>query len=105
MWENHLLGRKRSVWFTCNTDLAVDARRDLRDIGATAIKLRSLSAMSYAPIEEGLPEGCLVVSYSCLVASSGGATRMEQLLTWLGGSGFDGVLAFDEAHKAKGAAA
>ena len=45
----------------------------------------------------------------CLVAKSGGRTRYAQLKTWLqGGAGadgiYEGVLAFDEAHKAKGAA-
>lgn len=34
IWENWLRGRRKACWFTCNTDLAVDARRDLDDIGA-----------------------------------------------------------------------
>ena len=102
VWENYLRGRRRAVWFTCNTDLVVDAKRDLRDIGAD-IPLRSLTAMSYGAIEEQLPDGVLLVTYSCLVASSAGQSRFDQLLAWLGDD-FDGVLGFDEAHKAKGAA-
>ena len=66
----------------------------------------------------------LLVTYSCLVASSrrGGSSahptssscRYDQLVEWLTADAgtdadgephsFDGVLAFDEAHKAKGAA-
>ena len=109
IWENWLRGRRRAVWFTCNTDLTVDARRDLDDIGARHIGLQSLTALSYDPIAESFDEGVLLVTYSCLVAKQGKAkaterTRVEQLHEWLDGSRFDGVLAFDEAHKAKGAA-
>ena len=115
IWENWLQGRRRAVWFTCNTDLLQDARRDLDDIGARHIKIESLTALSYGAISKHLKEGVLLVTYSCLVAKSvqGGqrVTRMQQLEEWLRGassggcgSGFDGVLAFDEAHKAKGAA-
>lgn len=101
--ENFLLGRKRAVWFTCNTDLAVDAKRDLRDIGAVDIPLLSLTSAGYGDLAESFDEGVLVVTYSVLVASSGGATRFDQLMKWLTPA-FDGVLLFDEAHKAKGAA-
>lgn len=109
IWENWLRGRRRAVWFTCNTDLTVDARRDLDDIGARHIGLQSLTALSYDPIAESFDEGVLLVTYSCLVAKQGKAkaterSRVEQLQEWLDGRRFDGVLAFDEAHKAKGAA-
>ena len=57
----------------------------------------------------GFDEGVLLVTYSCLVARSGHNTRYEQLKRWLVGPAdrdddYEGVLAFDEAHKAKGAA-
>lgn len=56
----------------------------------------------------GFDEGVLVVTYSCLIARSGSQTRYEQLVNWLVGrdtpDDYEGVLAFDEAHKAKGAA-
>ena len=109
IWENWLRGRRRAVWFTCNTDLTVDARRDLDDIGARHIGLQSLTALPYGSIAESFDEGVLLVTYSCLVAKQGKAkaterSRVEQLQEWLDGRRFDGVLAFDEAHKAKGAA-
>lgn len=104
IWDNWRRGRRKAVWFTCNADLAVDARRDLNDIGATDVPLQTLAALPYdaKPLKE-FPAGVMLVTYSCLVAKSSRMTRYEQLKAWLGGSSFDGVLAFDEAHKAKGA--
>ena len=121
IWENWNRGRKRAVWFTCNTDLLVDAERDLHDVGCKHIAIKSLSSLGYGPIAKELKEGVLLVTYSCLIAHSGTGdsrvSRMTQLEAWLSGAtdagssqggrdwrGFDGVLAFDEAHKAKGAA-
>ena len=99
---------RRAVWFTCNTDLAVDARRDLDDIGAHGVPLVSLTGLPYSPIATHFPEGVLVVTYSVLVAKSGGRSRLDQIKEWLQPPGapyaYEGVLAFDEAHKAKGAA-
>lgn len=96
------------MWFTCNTDLAVDARRDLNDIGAHDVPLVSLTGLPYSPIATHFPEGVLVVTYSVLVAKSGGRSRLDQIKEWLQPPGapyaYEGVLAFDEAHKAKGAA-
>ncbi|KAK6058593.1 hypothetical protein COOONC_03840 [Cooperia oncophora] len=34
IFENYLLGRKRSIWLSVSSDLKYDAERDLRDIGA-----------------------------------------------------------------------
>jgi len=114
VWDNWLRTAskgKRSIWFTCNTDLAVDARRDLDDIGAKDIPLKNLSAAGYGKLsaDYGFDEGVLLVTYSCLVAKSGVNTRYQQIKTWLtegldDDDDFEGVLAFDEAHKAKGAA-
>ena len=38
---------KVMVWFSINSDLAVDAARDLRDIGAGAVPVFKLGALSY----------------------------------------------------------
>ena len=48
IWENWIRGRKRAVWCTCNTDLLVDAQRDLKDIGAKHIPIKCPS-QSIAP--------------------------------------------------------
>ena len=71
IWENWIRGRRRAVWFTCNTDLLVDAERDLRDVGCKHIAIKSLSSMGYGPIARELKEGVLLVTYSCLIAHSG----------------------------------
>jgi hypothetical protein len=102
-WENWLCGRKRALWLTANADLLLDANRDLRDIGAGHIPTRLLSKIPHGqPIAQTLPEGVLVVPYSQLTA----AARRAQLFAWLGADGaFSGLLALDEAHKAKAAKA
>lgn len=41
IFENYLLGRKRSIWLSVSSDLRFDSERDLRDIGASRIKVFS----------------------------------------------------------------
>ncbi len=47
--------------------------------------------------------GLMICTYRTLLGkeSGGPVTRIGQLLSWVGGEGWDGVLALDEAHKAK----
>uniref|UniRef100_A0A7M4FHR5 Protein strawberry notch homolog 1 n=1 Tax=Crocodylus porosus TaxID=8502 RepID=A0A7M4FHR5_CROPO len=93
IYENYLLGRKRAVWFSVSNDLKYDAERDLRDIGAKNILVHSLNK-----------KGVIFATYSSLIgeSQSGGKykTRLKQLLHWCG-EDFDGVIIFDECHKAK----
>ena len=80
IWENWIRGRRRAVWFTCNTDLLVDAERDLRDVGCKHIAIKRLSSMGYGPIARELKEGVLLVTYSCLIAHSGtGDSRVARM--------------------------
>lgn len=49
----------------------------------------------------GVQEGVIFLTYTSLAASStGGATRLDQLVEWCG-KDFDGLIVFDESHKAK----
>ena len=48
-----------------------------------------------------LKSGVLFVTYSMLIAKSGKASRLSQIMKWLGGPSFDGPILFDESHKAK----
>uniref|UniRef100_UPI00358DE5C9 protein strawberry notch homolog 1 isoform X3 n=1 Tax=Myxine glutinosa TaxID=7769 RepID=UPI00358DE5C9 len=106
--ENYILGRKRSLWFSVSNDLKYDAERDLRDIGAKNIGVHSLNKFKYGKItsrENGaVKKGVVFATYSSLIgeSQSGGKyrTRMKQLLHWCGDD-FDGVILFDECHKAK----
>lgn len=109
IYENHLHGRTRSLWVSISADLHVDARRDLDDIGATEIPVANLAKMQYTKIKDF--DGCLFSTYSSLISkrqrSSGRGgknlfdTRLEQVIDYLGGPDFDGVIVFDESHKAK----
>ncbi|XP_029300420.1 LOW QUALITY PROTEIN: protein strawberry notch homolog 1 [Cottoperca gobio] len=106
--ENYLLGRKRSLWFSVSNDLKYDAERDLRDIGAKNIQVHSLNKFKYGKISSkhngSVKKGVIFATYSSLIgeSQSGGKykTRFQQLLHWCG-EDFDGVIVYDECHKAK----
>ncbi|TRY94000.1 hypothetical protein DNTS_032821 [Danionella cerebrum] len=108
IYENYLLGRKRALWFSVSNDLKYDAERDLRDIGAKNIQVHSLNKFKYGKISSkhngSVKKGVIFATYSSLIgeSQSGGKykTRFKQLLHWCGDD-FDGVIVFDECHKAK----
>ncbi|OCT98378.1 protein strawberry notch homolog 1 isoform X2 [Xenopus laevis] len=108
IFENYLLSRKRSLWFSVSNDLKYDAERDLRDIGAKNIQVNSLNKFKYGKISSkhngSVKKGVIFATYSSLIgeSQSGGKykTRLKQLLHWCG-EDFDGVIVFDECHKAK----
>ena len=94
---NH--GRCLALWLSVSADLIDDARRDLRDIGAGRIAchdLRKYPASKDLRQVPALHKGVIFCTYALLVSEG----RLEQLLGLLG-SGFDGVLALDEIHRAK----
>ncbi|XP_066503619.1 si:ch73-63e15.2 isoform X2 [Hoplias malabaricus] len=102
--ESWLKGRKKSLWFSVSNDLKYDAERDLQDIGAPNILVHALNKIKYG--DTATSEGVLFATYSALIGESqaGGQlrTRLKQILDWCG-SDFDGVIIFDECHKAKNA--
>uniref|UniRef100_A0A4W2BWH0 Protein strawberry notch homolog 2 n=1 Tax=Bos indicus x Bos taurus TaxID=30522 RepID=A0A4W2BWH0_BOBOX len=101
--ENYLRGRKKAL-FSVSNDLKYDAERDLRDIAAPGIAVHALSKIKYG--DNTTSEGVLFATYSALIGESqaGGQhrTRIRQILEWCG-EAFDGVIVFDECHKAKNA--
>uniref|UniRef100_A0A6G1SIS9 Protein strawberry notch 1 n=1 Tax=Aceria tosichella TaxID=561515 RepID=A0A6G1SIS9_9ACAR len=103
IYENYLCGRKKSIWLSVSTDLKLDAERDLRDIGAK-IPVFLLNKFQYGRrINED--NGVIFTTYSGLVSKSQSVrgiygSRLAQLVAWAGTS-FDGVIVFDECHKAK----
>ncbi|KAF8066309.1 strawberry notch-like protein [Scenedesmus sp. PABB004] len=124
--DNYVRGRRRHVWLSTSSDLYVDASRDMRDLGAHGVRLingcAGLDAGTRAlGLDRDLQEGVLFLTYSTLIsAGRGGRSRMDQVLEWLVGGGagaasgeagraafrealaaWDGVLVFDECHKAK----
>ncbi|XP_059425433.1 si:ch73-63e15.2 isoform X3 [Carassius carassius] len=102
--ENYLKGRKKALWFSVSNDLKYDAERDLQDIGAPNIQVHALNKIKYG--DTATSEGVLFATYSALIGESqaGGQhrTRLKQILDWCE-PGFDGVIIFDECHKAKNA--
>ncbi|KAJ8277329.1 hypothetical protein GJAV_G00074030 [Gymnothorax javanicus] len=73
IFENYLKGRKKALWFSVSNDLKYDAERDLKDIDAPSIPVHALNKI-----------------------------KLKQILDWCK-PGFDGVIIFDECHKAKNA--
>ncbi|XP_034387397.1 protein strawberry notch homolog 2 isoform X2 [Cyclopterus lumpus] len=102
--ENYLKGRKKALWFSISNDLKFDAERDLKDIDALNIPVHALNKIKYG--DTATSEGVLFATYSALIGESqaGGQhrTRIKQILDWCKPD-FDGVIIFDECHKAKNA--
>jgi predicted RNA methylase len=99
--DNWTQGRQRALWLSVNNDLLESTKRDLKDLGAD-IPLARIN--DYAAADDiTLPRGVIFSSYSSLIATAkNGARRFDQIQRWLG---TDGVVIFDEAHKAKNALA
>ncbi len=100
--DNWNQGRQRAVWFSVNNDLLEATRRDLRDLGLGHIPLARINDFA-ATGEITLPRGVIFSSYASLIsAAKNGAKRIDQIERWLGRNG---VVIFDECHKAKNALA
>ncbi|GMH10575.1 hypothetical protein Nepgr_012416 [Nepenthes gracilis] len=104
VWENWRHGRRKALWISVGSDLKFDARRDLDDVGATCVEVHALNKLPYSKLDSksvGVREGVVFLTYSSLIASSEkGRTRLQQIVQWCG-SQFDGLIIFDECHKAK----
>ncbi|KAL5214680.1 hypothetical protein ABZP36_003832 [Zizania latifolia] len=104
IWENWQQGRHKAVWVSIGSDLKYDARRDLDDVGAKCVQVHPLNKLPYSKLDSkaiGIKNGVIFVTYSSLIASSErGRSRLQQLVQWCGQE-FDGLLVFDECHKAK----
>jgi hypothetical protein len=120
-------GRTRHLWVSVSRELALDAARDLLDLGChcqvhDGSELLNQTANRGKGLGAGgdLGKGVLFVTYSLLVSGQG--RRMEEIIQWLSGDktsrssagnkqastdlteterNFNGVIVFDEAHKAK----
>ena len=100
---NWLAGRRKAIWISKSATLIEDALRDWTDLGGSPADIQPLSKWKPdQPIPMG--DGILFVTYATLrSAGKCGRTRLAQILAWMG-EGFDGVLAFDEAHAMQNAA-
>ncbi|XP_074000099.1 protein strawberry notch isoform X3 [Rhodnius prolixus] len=109
IFENYLKGRKRAIWVSVSNDLKYDAERDLKDIGASNIDVYSLNKLKYAKISSAvngnIKRGVIFSTYSALIGESSQSSgkyksRLKQLVQWCGDD-FDGLIVFDECHRAK----
>jgi len=100
---NWLSGRRKAVWVSKSATLIEDAVRDWIDLGGSPADIQPLS--KWKPDQTvTMGDGIIFVTYATLrSAGKCGTTRLNQLLEWMG-DGFDGVLAFDEAHAMQNAA-
>jgi predicted RNA methylase len=106
--DNWLRGRKRAVWVSKSDKLIEDAERDWTAIGGRASDIVPLSRFKQGS-EIRLAQGILFVTYATLRTAERQhgdilkASRLDQVTAWMG-KGFDGVIAFDEAHAMANAA-
>ncbi|XP_065196850.1 protein strawberry notch homolog 1-like isoform X2 [Sycon ciliatum] len=120
IWENYLQGRRKAIWLSVSSDLRMDAIRDLGDIGAD-IKVHQLTRLKYTrnttePIPRDMRKGVMFGTYSALIGETTGSSnpqrRLDRLIDWCTADSkgesspekrenFEGVLVFDECHKAK----
>jgi hypothetical protein len=99
--ENWIQGRQKHIWMSASTDLQLDAQRDLKDIGACDIDCFLINKIPLDSRKDiSIKKGVIFLTYSSLVATTGGKSRLEQLIRWCGPN-FDGCILFDEAHRAK----
>ena len=95
--DNWFQSRRRAVWFSVKADLIEAVSDEFSRIGLTPpIKLIN-DFPTDGEIDFG--DGIVFCTYRSLIArSKAGKRRTDQLIRWLGS---DGVVIFDEGHKAK----
>ncbi|MBX3282044.1 MAG: strawberry notch family protein [Acidobacteria bacterium] len=95
--DNWFHGGRRSVWFSVKADLIEAVSDEFERLGLKPpIKLIN-DFQSDSDIAFG--DGILFCTYRSLIARSKlGSRRIDQIINWLGK---DGVVIFDEGHKAK----
>ena len=102
--DSWLRGRRKAVWISKSDKLLLDAQRDWSALGQ-----EKLLIVPQSRYRQGTPiriaEGVLFTTYATLRSSEreGKASRLQQILDWLG-KDFDGVILFDEAHAMANAA-
>ena len=103
--DSYARGRRQHIWLSCSADLCRDAERDLRDLGVYVKVIDGPQALDRETKASGLSkdyqEGVLFCTYSSLT-SDRSKNRLDQIVAWCGGAeAFEGVLVFDECHRAK----
>jgi len=101
--DQWLRGRRKHIWISKTETLLEDARRDWTALGGLALDIQHLNQWPLGTLV-GASEGILFLTYATLRSNRGDkGTRLQQILDWAG-DGFDGLIAFDEAHEMAGVA-
>ncbi len=95
--DNWFSGRKRTVWFSVKFDLIKAVKDEMSRLG---LRIPIQLINDYKPEEQiTLSRGVVFCTYQSLIAKSKkGRRRIDQVTTWLGA---EGLLIFDEGHRAK----
>ena len=102
--DNWLKGRRKALWVSKSDKLIEDALRDWTALGGHAAQVVPLSRFRQGS-DIPLREGIVFTTYATLRTRERGgkASRVKQLVDWLGPD-FDGGVVFDEAHAMANAA-
>lgn len=91
-------GHRKALWISKSAALIEDARRDWSALGGLPIDIQPLDAFALGS-DIPMQSGILFLTYATLRSQRDDApSRLQQILRWLG-TGFEGLLAFDEAHE------
>jgi hypothetical protein len=103
IYEQFQQGQRKHLHISASPQLCADAERDRSALG---LPLRVIHQAEFKTREVILADaGVLFTTYTLLSSDfAGDRPRFRQLVEWLGAD-FDGVIAFDEAHLMKNAAA
>jgi hypothetical protein len=95
--DNWFSGQKKTVWFSVKFDLIKAVKDEMARLGFR-VPIQLIN--DYKPEEQiTLTKGIVFCTYQSLIAKSKkGRKRLDQLTTWLGA---EGLLIFDEGHRAK----
>ena len=95
IYENILNKRTKAVWISISSDLVVDAKRDMDDVGIdSGFPLFNITSCTYKPIRYS--RGVLFSTYASLISKKNNAVgdehkqRLEQIIEWCGHN-FDGI--------------
>lgn len=95
--DNWFRSRRRAVWFSVKADLIEAVSDEFARLGLTPPIRLINDFTTKGEIEFG--DGIVFCTYRSLIArSKNGKRRIDQLIRWLGSNG---VVIFDEGHKAK----
>ena len=96
--DNRLQGRTKAVWLSASPELINDARRDWIALGGNKDDILDMRDTKLIKTGIQTDSGILFGAYSTISHNKNKDARFKMLRDWLG-EDFDGVIAFDEAHK------